>query len=262
MYLITFTPAVKKDFKKLDKQLLLVLKTIHFSALSHDPYSGELLKGKYRKYRKYKFNFNGVAYRVAYGVGADWVDIISVGTRENFYKELKRRVKSRRPAPALVALFLAVLAASLALGPWVARGEEEPGGGEESGGGQEKTENAEIVKIRVGRFGLNAVAELLGIATKCETVTENGIPDVRKCEAPDLRQVILKLIQVVLGFTSLLVLIFVLYGGFTWTTAAGNAERVDKGRKILIWAGAGLVAVLLAWSVVTYVFYTASRVVA
>lgn len=173
-----------------------------------------------------------------------------------------------RPHPALAsALFLVVLSASLALGPGVVRGQ---GTTQQSGTTDEPgtivtplPPNTEIIKIRIGRFGLNAVAELLGIATKCKTVTtEEGIPYVRKCEAPDLRQVILKLIQVALGFTSLLVLIFVLYGGFTWTTAAGNAERVDKGRKILIWAGAGLVAVLLAWSVVTYVLYTASRVVA
>lgn len=131
MHLITFTPAVKKDFKKLDKQVLLALKTVHFSVLSRDPYSGESLKGKYRKYRKYKFSFNGVAYRIAYEIGADLVDIISVGTRENFYKELKKRVKSRRPAIAST-LVLAVLAASpytvryrasLALGPGVVRGQ-------------------------------------------------------------------------------------------------------------------------------------------
>ncbi len=104
MYLIIQTPAIKKDLKKLDKQVLLALKTVHFSALSRDPYIGELLKGQYRKFRKYKFSFNGVAYRVAYEIREDEliVLIISVGPRENFYKELKRRVKFARASTLLL----------------------------------------------------------------------------------------------------------------------------------------------------------------
>ena len=123
--------------------------------------------------------------------------------------------------------------------------------------------NEQILTIQAGRFGLNAVAKLLGLATNCkEEVEQQTGVFVEICEAPDLREVVLKLIQVALGFTSLIALIFMLYGGFMWVTAGGNPERVKKGRDILIWAGIGIVAVMFAWGIVTYIIYTSSRVVA
>ena len=64
-----------------------------------------------------------------------------------------------------------------------------------------------------------------------------------------------------IAFTSLFALIFVLYGGFTWTTAAGSEEKVKKGKNILQWALIGLVVIGAAWSIITYVMATISQVI-
>jgi uncharacterized membrane protein YjfL (UPF0719 family) len=45
-----------------------------------------------------------------------------------------------------------------------------------------------------------------------------------------------------------------IYGGFTWMLAAGSAEKVKKGRDIIIWAAIGLVIIFSAYAIVKMVF--------
>jgi hypothetical protein len=77
----------------------------------------------------------------------------------------------------------------------------------------------------------------------------------------DARFVILGLVKTLLGFTSLLALIMVIYGGFIWLTAAGKEDRIKKGRDILVWATIGLVVLMAAWGLVTAVMVLSSKLV-
>jgi hypothetical protein len=45
-----------------------------------------------------------------------------------------------------------------------------------------------------------------------------------------------KIINAVLGVVGSIALIMFIYGGFVWMTAAGNQERVGKGKEILVWS--------------------------
>lgn len=192
-------------------------------------------------------------------VARDDEEMIRIGLKRS---KISLPVSAHTHSVSVSALLLfVVLGASLffTLSPGVARGGQ---GGTPSNvsnpGNLNNTAQppTTIELIQKGRFGLNAVASLLGL-TKCsgKDFTQCGKP-------PDLRQVVLKLIQVALGFTSLIALIFVLYGGFVWITASGSSDKVNKGRDILIWAGIGLFVVMFAWGLVTYIIYTSSRVVA
>lgn len=96
MYQIEYYSSIKKDFKKLDRPALVFLKNRIFPCIENDPYQGELLHGEFHGLRKkYVFNFKGVAYRMAYEIKQDRrvVLLILVSTRENFYKELRRRIR-------------------------------------------------------------------------------------------------------------------------------------------------------------------------
>ena len=62
------------------------------------------------------------------------------------------------------------------------------------------------------------------------------------------------IIKAVLGIVGSLALVMFIYGGVTWMLAAGNAERVTKGKNILIWATIGLVVIFSAYALVTFVF--------
>jgi len=92
-------------------------------------------------------------------------------------------------------------------------------------------------------FGLDDLAERVGL----------------KRGDMSARDIIMRSVQTILSFTSILAVIMVIYGGFTWTTAAGSSERVQKGKKILLWSAIGLIIVTSAWALVSYVIYLSSQ---
>lgn len=69
----------------------------------------------------------------------------------------------------------------------------------------------------------------------------------------DLESTVIKIVQWLLGFLGLIAVIFILYGGFVWMTAAGNEEKVSKAKKIIGAAAIGLIVVLVAWAIVIFV---------
>ncbi len=78
----------------------------------------------------------------------------------------------------------------------------------------------------------------------------------------DLKETVIKIINLVLGLLALIAVIMVIIGGFTWLTAGGNEEKVDKAKKIISAAVIGLIIVLLAWAVVIFVARTTANVTA
>ncbi len=69
----------------------------------------------------------------------------------------------------------------------------------------------------------------------------------------DPRIVAARIIRVVLGFLGIVALVIVLYGGFVWMTAAGNEERITKAKKILVNGVIGLVIIIMAFSITSFV---------
>jgi len=76
----------------------------------------------------------------------------------------------------------------------------------------------------------------------------------------DLMSTVIKIVQWALGFLGLIAVIMIMYGGFVWMTAAGNTDKVDKAKKIIIRAVIGLVIVLLAWAITLFIMRTMSDV--
>ncbi len=76
----------------------------------------------------------------------------------------------------------------------------------------------------------------------------------------DLKSTVINIIQWFLGFLGLIAVVMILFGGFTWMTAAGNEDKVATAKKIISAAVIGLIIVLLAWAIVIFVVGTASQV--
>lgn len=76
-------------------------------------------------------------------------------------------------------------------------------------------------------------------------------------ELPDpeggVNQVVINVIQWLLGLLGLVAVIMIIFGGFTWMTAGGNEERIEKAKKILKASIIGLIIILLAWAIVTFI---------
>ncbi|MFC1598255.1 hypothetical protein ACFL2M_01845 [Patescibacteria group bacterium] len=65
-------------------------------------------------------------------------------------------------------------------------------------------------------------------------------------------EIIISLINWILGVLALVAVVLVLIGGFQWMTAAGNEEKVDKAKKLLMAAVIGLVIIMAAWGLSIY----------
>ncbi len=71
----------------------------------------------------------------------------------------------------------------------------------------------------------------------------------------DVRITVARIINVVLGILGIIVVVIILYAGFTWMTAGGNDEQVGKAKKILSAAVIGLVIVMSAYAITKFVIY-------
>jgi hypothetical protein len=64
--------------------------------------------------------------------------------------------------------------------------------------------------------------------------------------------VIGRVIKQILGIVGSLAFLMFVYGGFTWMTAGGNEERIKTARETIVWATLGLIAIFMAYGIVSY----------
>ncbi len=69
----------------------------------------------------------------------------------------------------------------------------------------------------------------------------------------DIRVTIASIINVFMGLLGIIAVVIILYGGFMWMTAAGNEERVDKARKMIVSGVIGLAIILSAYAIARFV---------
>ncbi len=62
-----------------------------------------------------------------------------------------------------------------------------------------------------------------------------------------------RIIEYVLGFIGTISLLLFIYGGFIWMTSAGSAEKVKKGRDVVIWAVVGMAVIFMSYIMVKFV---------
>lgn len=88
-------------------------------------------------------------------------------------------------------------------------------------------------------------------ATPSSSASATTLPNPLKETNPNV--IIGKIISAVLGIVGSLALAMFVYGGLIWMTAAGNADRVTKGRQILVWAAVGLIVIFSSYGLVKLV---------
>lgn len=68
----------------------------------------------------------------------------------------------------------------------------------------------------------------------------------------NVEEIVISIIQWILGVLALIAVIMILWGGFMWMTAGGNDERIKKAQGLLRNAIIGLVVILAAWGISIY----------
>ncbi|HUT22686.1 MAG TPA: IPT/TIG domain-containing protein [Candidatus Bipolaricaulota bacterium] len=69
----------------------------------------------------------------------------------------------------------------------------------------------------------------------------------------DVRVAIARIIRTAFGFLGVVAVALVIYGGFLWMTAGGDADKVTKAKKVLVNAFIGLAIILLAFSITSFI---------
>ncbi len=59
-----------------------------------------------------------------------------------------------------------------------------------------------------------------------------------------------KIINTVLGVVGSIALLMFVYGGITWMTSSGSADKVKKGRDTIVWSAIGLAIIFSAYGLV------------
>ena len=64
---------------------------------------------------------------------------------------------------------------------------------------------------------------------------------------------IARIINVFMGLLGIVAVVIILYGGFLWMTAAGNEDRVEKAKKLIVAGIIGLAIILSAYAIARFV---------
>lgn len=92
-YKIQLLRSAEKDIKQLDKPIRRKIRE-ELLKLSSDPSIGQKLKGNLSIYWSHHFNYDRVDYRIIYEI-IEYklvIEIVMVGSRENIYQQLLRRI--------------------------------------------------------------------------------------------------------------------------------------------------------------------------
>lgn len=133
--------------------------------------------------------------------------------------------------------------------------------------------HADAAQDCVGRCGGGQYACVTGTVCNCQntSVTVDGttcypVPTTSSSSiievSPDLflgsgvklpQDLLFNILRAVLGLIGAVAFVIVLYGGFVYLTAGGNAEQTGKALQIILWAAIGLAVILFAYIIMSYV---------
>lgn len=73
-----------------------------------------------------------------------------------------------------------------------------------------------------------------------------------------IRALVLKIVNYALAFLGIVAVLMLIYGGFSYLTAGGQQDKVDTGKKVILYAIVGIVIILLSFAIVNTVLGAAS----
>lgn len=72
------------------------------------------------------------------------------------------------------------------------------------------------------------------------------------------RSLALTIVNFFLTFLGLIAVVMIIYGGFLYVSAAGNQEKIESAKKIIMYAVIGIVVILLSFAIVNTVLSAGS----
>ena len=69
----------------------------------------------------------------------------------------------------------------------------------------------------------------------------------------NFKQLARTIVEFILGFLGFIAVIMIIYGGFLYVTGAGNQEKIDSAKKIIMYSIVGIIFILLSFAIVNTV---------
>jgi ketopantoate hydroxymethyltransferase len=88
-----------------------------------------------------------------------------------------------------------------------------------------------------------------------EFLNETGLSNA------DLVVVIGRIVKIVISFLGLIAVVIIIIGGFKWMTSGGNEETIKKAKKLMINGIIGLVIIVLAYAIASFIISAISGIV-
>jgi len=102
-----------------------------------------------------------------------------------------------------------------------------------------------------------SLSSVVSAATAGDALTGLGQFGTTATDLPktdtDLRITIGRIVQIFLGFLGVLAVILIIYAGFLWMTAGGDSGKVDKAKDYIKNAVIGMVIILAAYIITSFV---------
>lgn len=76
----------------------------------------------------------------------------------------------------------------------------------------------------------------------------------------NIRDVVLRGLQIILGLIDIVALFMFVLGGFELLTSRGNPDMVKKGKETLVWATIGIIVITLSYAILKFVFESLTKV--
>ena len=69
----------------------------------------------------------------------------------------------------------------------------------------------------------------------------------------DLTKIIGQIVKIVISLLGLVAAVIIIVGGFMWMTSGGEEEKITKAKKLMINGLIGLILVILAYAIATFI---------
>ena len=116
-------------------------------------------------------------------------------------------------------------------------------------------EATKIADMRVAAPFLFFIKIILSILCLAPSIAKaESIPLPNPLRAQSIPELSGQMIKGLLGISGAIALFMMVWGGITWMTSNGSAERLKKGKDTILWAILGIVIIFLSYVIINFIF--------
>ena len=111
---------------------------------------------------------------------------------------------------------------------------------------------AKKIKLIISIFSVLATVALANFVMAADFGV-NQVNNTVSLATADPRVIVARVIQIALSLLGVIALVLIMYAGYTWMTSDGDAEKIKNAQAILRNAVIGLIIILSAWAITTFI---------